>query len=137
MKKHLYKLYVLIGIILSISLVYMKLTVSILFNISNTDVAAIEIHTPGVKKDIYTEDKNKITEIVKQLNTTRYCRMSSSEELNNSADAYISIFNKDGKVIDEIEYYGDVVVYNSNRYGLLPFTYAKLENLCNKYSTQK
>jgi hypothetical protein len=91
---------------------------------------------PGVK-DIYTDDKVKVKQIIKNIENIRYYKRTNLKIFNSSPDCYISLFNNDGKVIEEIEYYGYVAVNKNEKFAVLPFTYYRLEKLCGRINNEK
>lgn len=121
---------VLVAITLFVWFVYMMFTVKI--RLSADNVLRVSIIAPGTSLD--TKDKDKIIKVISSINGIRYYKGSNFEIYNNSPDVFISLYDKGGKKIDEMRYYGDVVVYKDSKYGIIPFTaYSRIENLCKNF----
>ncbi|MFZ5988497.1 MAG: hypothetical protein ACOYWZ_15420 [Bacillota bacterium] len=79
-----------------------------------------------------TDDKVKITQVVKYFNSIVYYKKSKPQTHNNSPEAKVVFFDKNDKILDKIEFYGDLVEYHNSQYRVILFMdYDKLENLCN------
>lgn len=137
MKKLIITLCILTIIIVLLLVAYNLFIVKIKLETDVLDVKSIEVHTPGVKKDIYTKDENEILQVIKAIEGIRYYKGKDFVIYSETPDAYIALFDKDGKVIEEIEYFGDVAVHKKNMYRMIPFTYLRLEKLCNMMNKSK
>lgn len=79
-----------------------------------------------------TKDKTNISNSIKYFNSISYLRKFKRQNHNNTPDASLTLYDKDGKEIDKIEFYGDLVEYNGEQYKVFPFmNYDKLEKFCN------
>lgn len=115
---------------------FFQCTFKLTFRTDYEQVYAIEVQVPGVK-GIYTEDSDKIKQVIGDIEDIRYYKLGNLKTYNTSPDCYVSLFDKNGKVIEEIEYYGYIAVYNKEKYGVLPFTYNRLEKLCNRLNEKQ
>ncbi len=79
-----------------------------------------------------TKDKTNISNSIKYFNSISYLRKFKRQNHNNTPDASLTLYDKDGKEIDKIEFYGDLVEHNGEQYKVFPFmNYDKLEKFCN------
>ncbi len=127
---------IIFTLIIILCICFFKYTFKLNYRINYEQVYAIEVHVPGVK-GIYTEDTDKIKQIIKNIENIRYYKRTNLKIFNSSPDCYISLFDSDGKIIEEIEYYGDVAVYKNEKFAILPITYYRLEKLCNSINDEK
>jgi len=133
MKKLLYKSIIIISIALSVIIIIVcALTTKIKLNYSEK-VYSMELMVPGAR-GIRTQDRDVIKETISKVNKIRYYKYNISKIYNSSYDVTISLYDKNNKKIESIEFYGDVAVHGKNKYTVLPFTYGKLERLCKEFN---
>ena len=121
MKKFMIMFFTMLTVISAIIwFVYMSFTFRIELDENILNATTVTVHTVGVKRDNYTKDKYKISEVINHLNSIKYYKCDNLKIYSSSADAYVVFFDNDGNVIDKIEYHGDVAVHNNNKYGILP-----------------
>ncbi len=128
------KLIAILGVFLIVALlgwfIYSKVTIKIPFNSDNFySMRIIGFGSIGLD----TEDKSKINKVIGHLNSVRYYKNSNREMHNQSPDASIFLNDKDGKIIERIDFYGDFAEYKGNQYKVVSLMfYDRLEKLCKK-----
>lgn len=100
-------------------------------NLSNTNT--IDINGFG-SIDFNTKDKEKISKVIKYFDLIKYYRNEKLQIHNETPDTSITMLGKDEKVIDKIEFYGDLAEYKGEQYRLKIHNvhkfYEGIENLC-------
>lgn len=134
MKKFIITVCVTLIIILLVWVVVTRVTTRITFN--SNDFYTISINGFG-SIGLNTEDKTKIHKIIGYLNSISYYKVSEREIHNESPDTSILTSDKEGKIVDQIAFYGNLVEYKGNQYRAIPFMhYSRLEKLCNKLNSK-
>lgn len=87
---------------------------------------------------IDTQDKNKINKIVKYLNKFRYLKKESDDIHNEGPDISMVMINKEGIIIDRVEFFGNIVRYKDNDYKIFPaMNYNSFERFNNRLDEKK
>lgn len=133
------KVIIILGILLVVALlgwfIYSRVTTKITFNADK--VSSVNITGFG-SIGLDTDDKSKVKKVIDYLNSMSYYKNSKRELHNSSADASISMSDKDGKVIEQIDFFGDLAEYKGNQYKVVFFmSYNGLEKLCNRLNENK
>ncbi len=136
MKKFLLLFCIFLIVLLILWIVYTSITAKIVLNINNANIIAVSIETAG-SDGLYTKENSEILEVIKHLNSICYYKSSNLKIYNTTPDARVTFLDKDGKIIDQIKFYGYVAVYKDKKYGMLPFTYSRIEKLCKKLNKQQ
>ncbi len=106
-------------------------SVKIELNKDNLNLYAIEVRTPWTS--IYTKDPDEINEVLEYVNEFVYYKEGKKKQLNQSPDARIMLYTKDGsnrEVVERIYFYGDVAIYSRvSRYKAPKDLYSRIEKL--------
>jgi hypothetical protein len=84
--------------------------------------------------DLNTNDKGKISKVIKYINLMKCYKNEKYETHNETPDTSVTLLGKDKKIINKIEFYGDLAEYNGEQYKLITQDihtfYKDIENLC-------
>lgn len=84
--------------------------------------------------DLNTKDEEKISKVIKYFNLIEYYKNKKYETHNETPDTSITLLGKDEKVINTIEFYGDLAEYKGEQYKLITHDvhkfYEDIKNLC-------
>ena len=104
----------------------------IVLNIQHENISHIEIHSQKSKKKIDTKENDIIKKIVKELNNSKYHLSSDNQIGSSSPDAWIIMHDELG-VRSNLYFYGDIAMYNKEKYKCSIFIYNKINNIIDKY----
>lgn len=97
----------------------------------NDNISTIKIST--LNNRIIIHDPDTIKEVVKDLNKIKYNHSYKAKAATRESNVRILLLDKQGKSRQAIYYFGDVAICDNERYYILPFTYLKVDSICEKY----
>ena len=113
-------------------------SVRIKFETNPTDIEAIRIYVAGT--EIYLTNEAAILQAVEEIRKIKYFKYRDLTIDSKDPDAYIAFFDENGDKLESLVFYGVVAIHNQNykeKYWVMPFTYNRLEDLCNKINEIK
>lgn len=138
------KLILLVPVIMVISLIIflVKEVTSVSYlNISydRAEGVRIMVHTydknyKEIDVGYTTNDVTQIKAIIEYVNTIPF-KNSYSGRGGQTPDAWIQILDDKGKIIDDLDFYGDLLLYDGEFYKIDMKVYKQIKELCDKLSS--